>query len=261
MGFVSDLKKGAKRTVSNPFGTVVGAVDAITGGEITKAAPILDVSKWGEKLDASFMKATKTPKPGEEAFAPEQYQSETDRLAAAQAARMGAGAPGADVRTQQMGLASALQAQAQGTAPSVAEAQMKQAMERSIAGQQASLAGARGVDPGLAMRMMARQGAAQRAELGQAAGIARLQEQQGAQQQLAGVLSGTRGADVQTQALNDAAAQFFEAQRTGNFQAMTLAKQKLEELKLGAKTASQGQKLGVLSGFAQAGAQAAGAGA
>ena len=39
---------------------------------------------------------------------------------------------------------------------------------------------------------------------------------------------------------------------------MTLAKQKLEELKLGAKTASQGQKLGVLSGLAQAGATAAG---
>lgn len=243
MSIGSKLQSGYRKYIEKP---------------VIDVAPILDVNKWNDKLSASFMKATKTPQPGEEAFAPEQYQSETDRLAAAQAARMGAGAPGADVRAQQMGLASALQAQAQGTAPSVAEAQMRQAMDRSLAGQQASLAGARGVDPGLAMRMIARQRATESANLGQAAGIARLQEQQGAQQQLAGVLSGTRGADVQTQALNDAAAQFFEAQRTGNFQAMTLAKQKLEELKLGAKTASQGQKLGVLSGLAQAGATAAG---
>ena len=199
-----------------------------------------------------------SPKKEDVPAAPNPYELETARIAAAQKARFDQPAAGADIRESQTRLAKMLEDQASGKAPSVAEAQMRQAMDRSIAGQQASLAGARGIDPGLAMRMMARQGAEQRAELGQAAGIARLQEQQSAQGQLAGVLSGTRGADVQTQQLNDAAAQFFEAQRTGNFQAMTLAKQKLEELKLGAKTASQGQKLGVLSGLAQAGATAAG---
>ena len=116
-----------------------------------------------------------SPKKEDVPAAPNPYELETARIAAAQKARFDQPAAGADIRESQTRLAKMLEDQASGKAPSVAEAQMRQAMDRSIAGQQASLAGARGIDPGLAMRMMARQGAEQRAELGQAAGIARLQ--------------------------------------------------------------------------------------
>jgi hypothetical protein len=199
-----------------------------------------------------------SPKKEDVPAAPNPYELETARIAAAQKARFDQPAAGADIRESQTRLAKMLEDQASGKSPSVAEAQMRQAMDRSIAGQQASLAGARGIDPGLAMRMMARQGAEQRAELGQAAGIARLQEQQGAQQQLAGALQATRTSDLAAQQLADATAQFYEAQRTGNFQAMKDAELQIQSMKAAAAAARQQRETNILGGLIQAGATMAG---
>jgi len=190
--------------------------------------------------------------------APNPYELETARIAAAQKARFDQPVAGADIRESQTRLAKMLEDQASGKAPSVAEAQMRQAMDRSLAGQQASLAGARGVDPGLAMRMIARQRATETANLGQAAGIARLQEQQGAQQQLAGTLQATRTSDLAAQQLADATAQFYEAQRTGNFQAMKDAELQIQSMKAAAAAARQQRETNILGGLIQAGATMAG---
>lgn len=221
---------------------------------------------WGEQKTAQekFNKQTQEgllsiPKKEPVVAAPNPYEVETARIAAAQKARFDQPAAGADIRESQTRLAKMLEDQASGKAPSVAEAQMRQAMDRSIAGQQASLAGARGIDPGLAMRMMARQGAEQRAELGQAAGIARLQEQQGAQQQLAGALQATRTSDLAAQQLADATAQFYEAQRTGNFQAMKDAELQIQSMKAAAAAARQQRETNILGGLIQAGAMVAAA--
>lgn len=71
---------------------------------------------------------------------------------------------------------------ATGKAPSLAEAQMKAAQDRSLAQQLAVSKSNRGVNPALAFRQNQQMGAAQNQNIAQAAGVARLQEQAGGQQ-------------------------------------------------------------------------------
>jgi len=130
-----------------------------------------------------------------------------------------------------------------GKAPSVADAQMRAAFDRSIAAQQGAVASARGINPGLAQRLIARQAGVQQAELGQQAGIARMQEQQQA--------VGAYQADTESR---NAMARFFEAQRTGNFQAMKNAELEIEAAKARAQAARQQRETNILGGLIQAGA-------
>ena len=120
-----------------------------------------------------------------------------------------------DVRSQQMGLAQALQAQMAGQGPSLAQSQLKQATDRNI--QQAmAMSQQRGSNPFLAQRNVTQaaasagqQAAAQSADL-------RSQEQLAAQQQLGAVTGQTRSADLQTQQLKDQMAQFYGGQQASN---------------------------------------------
>lgn len=100
------------------------------------------------------------------------------------------------VRASQMGLAQALQAQADGTAPSLAEMQLQRQNEQAVR-QQLALAGSqRGMTPAMAQRQAAINVGNLAAEQGARAAELRIQEQQAARAQLADVLGQTRGLDV-----------------------------------------------------------------
>lgn len=100
------------------------------------------------------------------------------------------------VSQQQAELARALQMQAAGIGPSLAQMQLQQGMERSQAAAQSQLASARGLSPAQAQRMALQQQAGARANLAQQAGMLRLQEQAMKQQQLASLLGQQRGQDI-----------------------------------------------------------------
>lgn len=100
------------------------------------------------------------------------------------------------VRASQMALAQALEAQAAGTAPSIAEMQLQRQNEQAIK-QQLALAGSqRGMTPAMAQRQAAMNIGTLAAEQGARAAELRIQEQQAARAQLADVLGQTRGLDV-----------------------------------------------------------------
>jgi predicted XRE-type DNA-binding protein len=100
------------------------------------------------------------------------------------------------VRASQMALAQALEAQAAGTAPSLAEMQLQRQNEQAVR-QQLALAGSqRGMTPAMAQRQAAMNISNLAAEQGARAAEIRIQEQQAARAQLADVLGQTRGLDV-----------------------------------------------------------------
>ena len=92
-------------------------------------------------------------------------------------------------RSQRQGLIRQLQQQAAGRGPSIAEAQLKQAQDRNLAQQLGAAAAQRGGNAAAQQRQLARQQATSGQDLAQQAMIARMQEQQQAQQQL-GQLTG-----------------------------------------------------------------------
>ena len=195
-----------------------------------------DSENWGKKVQGTWDSTFASPKfGGDAAFSADPYKAEQEKSQAAQAAAGSSQMVGGQ-SFQQM-----LADQMTGKAPSVADAQMRAAFDRSIAAQQGAAAGARGVNPALAQRLIAQQAGAQRAELGQQSGIARMQEQQQAQAGFAGEL-----------ARQDAQTRFFEAQRSGNFQAMQQAQMDLEKIKFGATTARRQQNLDILTKVGQA---------
>ena len=171
------------------------------------------------------------------------FVTESKRIAAAQTAYGQQKVSGTDKTFEQM-----LADQMTGKAPSVADAQMRAAFDRSIAAQQGAVASARGINPGLAQRLIARQAGVQQAELGQQAGIAKMQEQQQA--------VGASQADTESR---NAMARFFEAQRTGNFQAMKNAELEIAAAKARANAARQQRETNILGGLIQAGATIVGA--
>lgn len=164
-----------------------------------------------------------------------------------------------DVRSQQMGLAQALQAQMAGQGPSLAQSQLKQATDRNI--QQAmAMSQQRGSNPFLAQRNVTQaaasagqQAAAQSADL-------RSQEQLAAQQQLGAVTGQTRSADLQTQQLKDQMAQFYGAQQASDIDMAMKSRQGYNALQAqiqAAKLQSNSQLAGgAIGGIAAVGAAA-----
>lgn len=100
-------------------------------------------------------------------------------------------------RTGQATLAQQLAAQAQGQGPSLATEQFKQAQQANQAAIFAQLASARGgANPALARQAMQTSQQIQ-AQTAREAALARIQEQMGAREQLAGVLNQGRGGDLE----------------------------------------------------------------
>jgi hypothetical protein len=109
-----------------------------------------------------------------------------------QAAMGGTAAQGQDA------LAKALMAQARGEGPSLAQGQLQQATQQMQAQAAGAMVSQRGLNPALATRLIAQnQAAMSQQAAGQSAQL-RLQEQLGAQGQLAQALSAQRGQDIQT---------------------------------------------------------------
>lgn len=235
--FKSALEK-AQSAVQNPAKTL---------GQIY-TAPFEAGKQIYETLSGGFGRATGPITPEAQAFAPQPYQAEMKR-AEQQLGGVGKeyflpgtqtygpertgffaklAGPGKQVVTGGKTFQDVLAEQMMGKAPSIAESQMKQSLERSLAAQRAGLAQTRGVSPALAQTLMARQAGTMGADIAQQAGIARLQEQRAAQEMFAGEM-----------ARQDAMKRFYEAQRTGDFAAMQQAQQDLERLKVGAKTESR----------------------
>lgn len=115
-----------------------------------------------------------------------------EALQRSQAETYGALGASRQVGAQQAALAEALRAQAEGRAPSLAQAQFQQALEGSQAAIQSQLASARGLSPAQAQRIAARQQAAMGATGAGQSAILRLQEQQAAQAALGNLLGQQR---------------------------------------------------------------------
>lgn len=138
-----------------------------------------------------------------------------------------------EFRDKELSLANALEAQASGTAPSIAEQQLKQGFQQGLEAQIASAAAQRGGNAALTQRTLAQQIARQGQELGGQAAVARMQEQQQAQQNLASVLAQGRGADAQREGLVQQYLQMGLNLDQAQFQAnMDLQKMKLQGAEL-----------------------------
>lgn len=85
---------------------------------------------------------------------------------------------------QQQGLADVLMAQSRGEGPNPAQAQYQQNVNQNIAQQASAIASARGINPALAARMAAQQGAAMTQQAAGQSAIMQAQQQLAAQQQL-----------------------------------------------------------------------------
>lgn len=115
-----------------------------------------------------------------------------DVLAQSRAGVYGALGQSGRVGAQQAALAEALRAQAEGRGPSLAQMQYQQALEQTQAAIQSQLASARGLSPGQAQRIAARQQAAIGASAAGQSAQLRLQEQMAAQAALGNLLGQQR---------------------------------------------------------------------
>jgi len=166
---------------------------------------------------------------------------------------------------QRQTLAQQLAAQAEGTAPSLAEAQLRSASDRNLAQQLAAAQSTgRGANQSALARNLARNQMSAGAELGQQAAQARMQEQQAAQGQLAEMT----GADQAT--LNQLALGY-ENQGFGYLESDQQAQAQLEQLRANIATntqnlaaeatqASKNRRNAIIGGIISGGSKAAAAG-
>ena len=105
-------------------------------------------------------------------------------------------APQEQFRSAQMGLMGQLQGQVAGEGPSLADMQLKKAGEQNLKQQMAAMASQRGGNPALAARQAANMAAEQGQNIAAQSSQMRLQEQRGAQEQLAGLTQAARGQDI-----------------------------------------------------------------
>jgi len=145
---------------------------------------------------------------------------------------------------QRSRLITQLEEQSRGEGPSLAEAQMKAAQDRSLAQQLAAAQQRRGGNQAALARQLAQQQAASGQQIAQEAGQARIQEQQQAQQMLA------QATQADTQLYNNAVAQYmnmgFNIQ-----QARQQAQQDLETAKTQQHLAVQGLSASGFEGAAE----------
>ena len=104
-------------------------------------------------------------------------------------------------RAQQQGFVDQLAAQANGTAPSLSELQLRQAMDQNIQQQAALAASQPNASSGLALRRVLDSTAAANQQLAQSATQQRLVERLAAQQLYGNTLNSLRGGDLQTSQL------------------------------------------------------------
>ena len=149
-----------------------------------------------------------------------------------------------EFRKYQQGLAAQLQAQARGEGPSLAQAQLQQATDRTMAQSLGAIKSGMGSQGALAARTAALVGSSQLANLGGQSGMLRLQEQRAAQDALASLSQQARGQDIQGSQLGLDAQQAQAQARQAGIDAM---------FRSGAlKVNAQGNVYGTQTGQAQA---------
>ncbi len=109
-------------------------------------------------------------------------------------------------REYQLGLAQQLQAQANGQGPSIAQAQLQQATDRTLNQSLGAIRSATGANAGLSARTAALANAQGLGTAGNASGLLRLTEQQGAQTALGTLSAQARQGDINTDSNNIQAA-------------------------------------------------------
>lgn len=138
-----------------------------------------------------------------------------------------------ELRKKQLAQTERLEGRASGKAPSIAEAQLKQATNRSLAQQLAGAQSRKGGSASSRERELAKASSDSRQQIAEQASVAKLQEQQAADQSLGSQLAGQRSQDIS----------LADSDRT--------SKQSLEQLETKQHLAAQGANL---SGFQSAAA-------
>jgi len=101
-----------------------------------------------------------------------------------------------DLRVRQEAQTTRLEETAEGKRPSLAEAQLKAATSRSLAQQVGASQARRGGSAAARERQLSRQSGKARREVAETSAVARIQEQQAAEQQLASQLAAQRAQDI-----------------------------------------------------------------
>ena len=157
--------------------------------------------------------------------------AEAERIAAANL-----GGAGNDMRSRQVNLANALEAQAAGQGPSLAQSQLQSSRDQNIATAMALAASQRGQTAGQGLRSIQDQTASANQFAGAEAARQRIAEQLAAREQLSGQLATTRGMDVdvasreaglaqQAAMANQSAANQFALEQAGLTQQASMANQ------------------------------------
>lgn len=125
-------------------------------------------------------------------------------------------------RDQQLSLAQGIQDQLSGKAPSVAQLQLQQTLERNKAGQMGALAAQRGVNAGLAARIIGRQAGQLDQDAAMQSAILRAQENQANQAALATLAGQGREGDTAVDVANQGALNSFSTNRAALAQQIAL---------------------------------------
>lgn len=149
-----------------------------------------------------------------------------------------------EFRKYQQDLATQLSAQARGEGPSLAQMQLQQATDRTMAQSLGAIKAGMGSQGALAARTAALAGSSQLANLGGQSGMLRLQEQRAAQDALASLAQQGRGQDIQGSQLGLNAQQAQAQARQAGIDAMIRSGQ--------IKAGAQGNVYGTQTGQAQA---------
>ncbi len=157
-----------------------------------------------------------------------------------------------EAETRRGELLDQLSARARGEGPSLAEAQLRSASERSLAQQVGAAAAQRGGSPAAIQRQLARSQAGAGQQLASQAATTRIQETQAAQQQLGQQIA-------QEQQLSDQLVNNFLQLGLSVDQARQAAAQRLEELRLQARLGEQGIRAQASAASAQSSSQLTGA--
>lgn len=177
------------------------------------------------------------------------------------AAAAGARDVGGEFRGDQQGLIDMLQESAAGGGPSAAQELLAAGTEKNLASA-ASLAGSAATanNPALASRELGYTQAGIAQNVASDAATMRAQEQLAARGQLADVLHGARGQDIQTQGLNDTLVQYYTGLGFANDQAQFAATQALEALRVQEALGQQSINAGAAANDRQFWSQIIGAG-
>ncbi len=157
-------------------------------------------------------------------------------------------------RAQQSQLAQMLFDQSRGLTPGAGELAVQRQANNALAAQASQAQMARGAGAGMAARTAARNSADIGTNAAGQAGIAQMQDQQAAQNQLAGLLGQTRGQDIQTAGANQQAQLAQQQLQLGGLAQLLGVDQAALQQDLARRNLKQGDK-GMLPSLLQIGGQ------